>query len=519
MRDRLWFYFTYKYEDNKIYVASSTYPDGSLAFREAQGNYSAVTRLTWQASSRDKIRFYLDRQFNGEDFNGFNTLATTTPEASTHAFGRGWVPQVKWTQATSDRLLLEAGITYYYQPYEQYYTESVRPTDLPRLEQTTGRLSVAAGNTIPPYTSWTKSYSSMAAASYITGSHAFKTGVTMGWGTNSRTFSSNAQLNTLVFNNGLLNAPASATNPVPCFSLPCPIAVAVANGPTTAEQKVNNDFGIFAQDTWTLRQLTINVGGRYDHFNASSTRPVGSSRAVDPGTELRRDRERAELERLGHPDGRRYDLFGNGKTALKANASKYIASAATGYAANFNGMTYSTQTRAWFDLDGNRSILDSNGNIQFSEVFGGTSNFGQITSRPDPDLKRGNNWEYNASIQHELAPSLSVTAGYYRRQFNNLEMIDNTAISRDDWTSYTIATPDRSATGAVRSAHHALQPQCEQGRGGHRQPAHLLDAERDDLQRLRGQRQPAPQQAAHVRRHHGRSARRDRLRRDDQRRQ
>jgi hypothetical protein len=423
VRDRLWFYFTYKYEDNKIFVASSTYPDGSLAFRQAQGNYSAVSRVTWQASSRDKIRFYLDRQFNGEDFNGFNTLATTTPEASTHAFGRGWVPQVKWSQATSDRLLLEAGLSYYYQPYEQYYTESVRPTDLPRLEQTTGRLSVAAGNTIPPYTSWTKSYSSMASASYITGSHAFKTGLTMGWGTNSRTFVSNAQVNTLVFNGGN------------------PIAVAVSNGPTTAQQKVKSDFGIFAQDTWTLKQLTINVGGRYDHFNAEVP-----AQAAPAGPWIQA-RDFAAIENVPNWNdwsirtGVAYDVFGNGKTALKANASKYIASAAAGYAANFNGMTYSTQTRAWVDTDGNRSILDGNGNIQFAEVLGGTSNFGQITSRPDSELARGYNWEYNASIQHELAPSLSVTAGYYRRNFYNLEIVDNTNLSRDDWTSYTIATP------------------------------------------------------------------------------
>ena len=102
-RDKLWFYFTYKYEDNKTYVASSAFADGSRAFRQAQGNYSAVTRLTWAASSRDKIRFYLDRQFNGEDYNGFNTLPTTTPEASTDAWGRGWVPQVKWTQTTTEQ--------------------------------------------------------------------------------------------------------------------------------------------------------------------------------------------------------------------------------------------------------------------------------------------------------------------------------------------------------------------------------------------------------------------------------
>ena len=79
-----------------------------------------------------------------------------------------------------------------------------------------------------------------------------------------------------------------------------------------------------------------------------------------------------------------YDLFGNGKTAIKANASKYIAAAAAGFAQTFNPMNYSTQTRAWLDFDGNKSILDSAGNIQFSEVIGGTSNFGQITSATDP---------------------------------------------------------------------------------------------------------------------------------------
>ena len=110
MRDKLWFYFTYKYEDNKNYVASSQFADGSRAFRQSMGNYSGVGRVTWQATQRDKIRFYLEKQFNGEFYNGFNTLPTTTPEASTDAFGRGWVPQVKWTQTTTNRLLLEAGL-------------------------------------------------------------------------------------------------------------------------------------------------------------------------------------------------------------------------------------------------------------------------------------------------------------------------------------------------------------------------------------------------------------------------
>ena len=90
-----------------------------------------MTRLTYAASSRDKIRFYLDRQFNGEDYNGFNTLPTTTPEASTDAFGLGWVPQIKWTQTTTNKLLLEAGLSYYTQGYEQSCRPEVGPRDLP----------------------------------------------------------------------------------------------------------------------------------------------------------------------------------------------------------------------------------------------------------------------------------------------------------------------------------------------------------------------------------------------------
>lgn len=459
-RDKLWFYFTYKYEDNKTYVASSTFADGSKAYRQAMGNYSAVTRLTWQATQKDKIRLYLDRQYNGEFYNGFNTLPTTSPEASTDAFGLGWVPQLKWTQTTTNKLLLEAGISYYTQDYEQNCTDSVKPSDLPRLEQTTGRLTVACGNTIPPYTSWTKSYSSAASASYITGSHAFKTGLTAQWGTNSRTFSSNGQINTLVFNNGLLGAPASATNPVPCVALPCPIAVAVSNGATTAQQKVKSDLGFFIQDTWTMDQLTLNLGGRFDHFNAMVP---AQSAAASTWIQARNFAEIKDVPNWNDWSVRlaaAYDLFGNGKTALKANASKYIASAAAGYAAIFNGMTYSTQTRAWFDLDSNKSLFDSAGNIQFAEVFGGTSNFGGITSRPDPDLLRGYNWEYNASVQHQLIDRLSMTAGVYRRQFYNLDVTDNTNLAVTDWSPFSITTPTDPRLPASGSAitMHSLNP-------------------------------------------------------------
>jgi len=263
----------------------------------------------------------------------------------------------------------------------------------------------------------------MASATYVTGTHAVKTGMTLGWGTNSRSFASHADINTLVFNNG------------------APLLVVVANSPTTAQQKVKSDLGMFIQDAWTRKRLTLNYGARYDHFNAQV--PAESS----PAGPWIAARNFAAIENVPNWDdwsvrlAGAYDLFGTGKTALKLNAGKYVASQAAGYAANFNGMTYSTQQRGWNDADRNGTIFDASGNIQFNEVLGGTSNFGQITSRPDPNLKRGYNWEYSASVQHELMPRVSIIAGYYRRQFYNLQILDNQNVGASEWNPYTIAVP------------------------------------------------------------------------------
>src|ERR1044072_2233383 len=104
-------------------------------------------------------------------------------------------------------------------------------------------------------------------------------------------------------------------------------------------------------------------------------------------------------------------------------------------------MNGATQTRTWNDANRDNTILNADGSIQTNEVIGGTSNFGQITQRPDPDLPRGYNWEYSAVVQRELRPRLSVTAGYYRRDFYNIQIADNQNLAPTDWTTYTIATP------------------------------------------------------------------------------
>ena len=429
-KDKLWFYFTYKYQDDKIYVPSAHFPDGSQAYRNAMGNYSGVGRVTWQASSKDKIRAYVEKQFNGEFYNGFNTYAVTTPQASTDAFGRGWIPQVRWTRTQSSKLLLEAGVAYYNQPYEQDCSRTAPGgTTLPSLNASTGLLSGRCGYLIPPYSSTTKDTNIMANASYVTGSHAMKFGFTDLWGENSRTFAPAANINTLI----TVNASPALLN--------FPFQVAVYNTPTTGIQDVNSDFGAFAQDVWTMNRLTLNYGLRFEHFNASI--PAESA----PASTWIGARNFPEVPNVPNWNdwavrfALAYDLTGDGKTAFKANVGKYLAAQAAGLAQTFNGMNGATQTRTWNDANHDGTILNADGSVQTNEVIGGTSNFGQITQRPDPGLVRPYNWEYSALIQRELVPRVSVTAGYYRRIFYDAQIADNQNVSQGDWTTYTINTP------------------------------------------------------------------------------
>ena len=301
--------------------------------------------------------------------------------------------------------------------------------DLPQFETTTG--VTYAGTYSGTMDSWTKNYQVGSAATYVTGTHTFKTGFNYMWGNRTRIWPTpnNGNISQLRF----LNT--------------APSQVVVRNTPIAASiEQLNADFGVFAQDAWTLNRLTINAGARFDYFNAEV--PALSA----PASTWVPARDRPAVESV--PNWKdwairlagSYDLFGNGKTALKANVAKYVAAAALGFAELFNTLTAQSETRTWADLDGNRSVLDANGNLQRNEVLGGTANFGQVsgTDRPDPDLKREYNWETGVQIQHELFPRVSVTAGYHRRTFGNIAITDNLNLSPSEWTAFTISAPPDS---------------------------------------------------------------------------
>ncbi len=69
-RDSLWWYLSYRYNGYQRFLPGAVFADGSpVPTNPMQGNYSLVTRVTWQATQANKFRVYLDRQYNGEQYN------------------------------------------------------------------------------------------------------------------------------------------------------------------------------------------------------------------------------------------------------------------------------------------------------------------------------------------------------------------------------------------------------------------------------------------------------------------
>ena len=82
--------------------------------------------------------------------------------------------------------------------------------------------------------------------------------------------------------------------------------------------------------------------------------------------------------------------------------------------------------------------------------FGGTI----PSTTYDPEVRNGwgarpNNWEFTASIQHEILPRLSVDVGVFRRVFGNLTLFDNRAVDPSDYSPYSITSPTDPRLGSV----------------------------------------------------------------------
>src|SRR5947208_9951730 len=109
MKDRLWFFASYRRFSTNDIVANAFYKDGSPAVEEQQIQNQMV-RLTWQMTPKNKLTAYNDRypKYKLHELGAFYDPATAAYRRDQHhaLYTTG---QVKYTSTITSKLLLESG--------------------------------------------------------------------------------------------------------------------------------------------------------------------------------------------------------------------------------------------------------------------------------------------------------------------------------------------------------------------------------------------------------------------------
>jgi hypothetical protein len=442
VKDRLWFYATFRYWGvNKTVPGSFANKSGNPFQYEPDltkpgvddGHIRSIAgRLSAQLGSKDKLSYYHDEQTKVR--NHWGIAATVPPEASAiQATPTSFVSVTKWTRTHTNRLLFDGGLGVYDQEYQENYQPSVFAGAQPLVtlqDSVTNNYANAWNN---PADHFSKLFTEQFAASYVTGSHSVRFGATISqakWRLTQR------------YTKDIMPVRYNGSTPVD-------VTLRI---PTDRSNSIKNDSAVFAQDKWTIGRATINAGLRWDWFISRTdpeTLPAGSfnqsvtySQCPDGKNNLNQNcvGQVANWKDLNPRVGVAYDLFGNGKTAIKASVARFVNGvglSAGSITDNNNPETTVgvSDVRAWTDLDKNGSPFDAAGNLQMNELQPSVNtNFGHNiaqTLTTDPAVLsgwgvRGYNWEYAISGQHELAPKVSVSGGWYRRKFGNQTVtVDN----------------------------------------------------------------------------------------------
>jgi hypothetical protein len=410
-RQKLWFFGAYRKKGVQQTVFNTFTREGEPWVSRSGWYQTGTGRLTYQASKRDKISFSYEgngaRPGAGSPGSASGAGPNQPPEASQTL----WViyayqTQLKWTSTPTNRLLFETAFGKSYTDGNNgfIYREDVLPFAVSRLDSGTGKRADAPQATGTH--GWTHLYSTRASTSYVTGSHAVKVGLNLIAGhidTLRDLGRGNVTQVTLI--NGVPNS------------------VTVDNSPFRAFANQDADLGLYAQDTMTLRRLTISGGLRWTWLKQSIPAQSAVAGNFVPAREFAAVDNVPNWKNWMPRIGGSYDVFGDGKTAIKVSAGKYMSAESLGFANQFNPLAASTDVRTWTDRDGNGSVFDTGTfNVQTNEIGPPrVTNFGsaRATARLDPDASRAYNWSYSAALQHELFPGVSVNASYYHRRFYN----------------------------------------------------------------------------------------------------
>jgi hypothetical protein len=456
LRDKLWFHGTIRYTGAQSTRAlfqnrnagnpnAWTY-DPSDQQEEISNVWRNVNaRFTWQATPRNKFGVSYDQAVSEEHPRdpgvnflteaGLNQWAQLDPKR---------IPNYDWNSPVTSRLLLEASVLHHAlranRAHENVmFTNPQFPPGPVKLngvlEQSTGlnyRATPQGQNT------WNESVFARFAASYITGSHAWKIGFNWGKGTDDQVLYAIDSPATYRFNNGVPNR------------------ITLRALPTRTITKLLADHGLYVQDKWTIDRATLSLGLRYDYYHVGYPETFVGPTELTPTRNLTfPESDGVRWHELEPRMGLAYDVFGTGKTAVKVSLNRYLSGLATdgtfGRLRAPASLLVNSTNRSWNDANRNFvpdcNLLDPRLNGECGAMDNAAFGSTRLGNAYDPDTLSGwgkrpdYNWQFQTSVQHEILPRVSTELAYYRTWFGGFIVTDDRSVGPEDFDTFSITAP------------------------------------------------------------------------------
>jgi hypothetical protein len=453
--DKLWFMSAHRRWGRRERIANLFHdavlgdryftPDYSNPGDPAEDFKSDNVRVTWQANAKNKINAMYEWQHNNVANNfAYLNAGIMSMEAGNPYCYRNHLAMGTWTSPVTNQLLFEGGLLFL-DTSANTFEHACAGIPTGRLIRDTTLSFPFNGNGPSQTETGQRPFKQRFSMSYITGSHQLKLGMTADESLPRLTYTTRG------------DTPFTYT-----LRAGLPISLTQYASPTVGgEVNIRPSLGVFAQDHWKTGRLTLNLGLRYEYHRVYAQAlttpdgPLGDSRNLP----------RVDCIPCWHDinprGGVAYDLFGNGKTALKASLGRYVSLASNTLSTTFspqNAIVAST-ARSWNDINGdffpNCTLRDPEANGECGPMQNKSFGQLQIRTHPDPDWitgwgKRGYSWSGSISVDHELTSGVAMNAGYFRTWYGNFIVTHNELTTPADYDPYCVTVPvDSRLPGSI----------------------------------------------------------------------